>query len=352
MHMDDREERELTATVLEIQRMSTEDGPGIRTTVFFKGCSLGCTWCHNPESISARPQLHWLETRCIGCRSCLTVCPEKALFAGSDKIIIDRSRCNGCGVCAEECPSTALEIMGKPWTVDDLVYEVLKDRVYFETSGGGITASGGEAALQAGFVAEFFKRCRAQGVHTALDSCGQVARGAYEKILPHTDLLLFDMKLIDAGEHRRYTGQGNGKILENLLFVRDFRKAHGSPGKLWIRTPVIPGATDSEANISGIGEFIRNHLAADLDRWELCAFNNLCRDKYTRLDLKWAFRDAELVTEARMAGLCALGRSRVGNPETVQWSGSVRSEENDCKGEPERSSRPTLRVIDGCRADA
>ncbi|MBI9083672.1 MAG: glycyl-radical enzyme activating protein [Desulfobacterales bacterium] len=349
--MNPGEEKEKTAMVLEIQRMSTEDGPGIRTTVFFKGCSLGCTWCHNPESISARAQLQWIGNRCIGCHSCLTVCPEKALSASPDGIIIDRGRCKGCGTCAEECPSTALEIMGKTWTVDDLVHEVLKDRVYFETSGGGITASGGEAALQADFVADFFKRCRAQGVHTALDTCGQVSWQAYEKILPHTDLLLFDMKLIDSEEHRRYTGKGNKKILENLLFIRGWREDHGCPDKLWIRTPVIPGATDSEENIAGIGEFIHRHLADGMDRWELCAFNNLCRDKYSRLDLNWAFHDAKLMTEARMTRLCALARSRVDDPERVQWSGSVRSEEAVCADEPERSSQPALRIIDGCRAD-
>ena len=347
--MSPGEEKEMTARVLEIQRMSTEDGPGIRTTVFFKGCSLHCAWCHNPESLAPRPQIQWIASRCIGCRTCLDVCPEKALSAAPEGIAIDRSRCKGCGACTEECPSTALELLGRPWTVSALVKEALKDRVFFETSGGGITASGGEAALQAGFVAEFFRRCRAEGVRTALDTCGQVPREAYEKILPHTDLLLFDVKLIDSGEHRHHTGVGNEKILENLLFIRAWRQAHAAPQTLWIRTPVIPGATDHEANIAGIAAWLNRNLEGTVDRWELCAFNNLCRDKYLRLGLQWAFHDAQLITEAQMAHLCALARPRMADPQTVQWSGATRSGNTAGEAKPP-GPRPALRVIDGCRA--
>jgi pyruvate formate lyase activating enzyme len=341
--MTNRMENNMSATVLEIQRMSTEDGPGIRTTVFFKGCSLRCAWCHNPESIVSTPQLQWVASRCIGCHTCLDTCPEEALSAGPVGIDIDRGRCTGCGICAEACPSTALEIMGRQWPVDDLVHEVLKDRVYFETSGGGITASGGEAALQAGFVAAFLEKCRSQGVQTALDTCGQVPKSAYEKILPHTDLLLFDMKHMDTGAHRRHTGAGNDRILASLLFIRDWKRANGRPEKIWIRTPVIPGATDSEDNIRDIGAFLARHLPEDVARWELCAFNNLCRDKYLRLGMTWAFHDAPLVTGETMETLAAVAR-RSGVPEKiVQWSGSVRTGEKE-------NNRPPLRVIDGCKA--
>jgi len=137
--MTEGNQQPLKATILEIQRMSTEDGPGIRTTVFFKGCSLKCTWCHNPESISAHPQIHWIGNRCIGCKTCLEVCPEGALSFSRDGYTIDRSQCTGCGICAEECPSTALELLGQPWYLEDLYSEVVKDQTYFEKSGGGVT---------------------------------------------------------------------------------------------------------------------------------------------------------------------------------------------------------------------
>ena len=176
-----------TGLVLEIQRMSTEDGPGLRTTVFFKGCSLTCTWCHNPESISPHPQVHWIDSRCIACKTCLDTCPKGALSLTPEGISIDRSLCDGCGVCVEACPSTALEQLGRQWTIADLVHEVLKDRVYFEKSGGGITVSGGEPTLQTDFVADFLKRIRAQGIHTALDTCGLCNRQSLDKLLPYYD---------------------------------------------------------------------------------------------------------------------------------------------------------------------
>ena len=160
--------------------MSTEDGPGLRTTVFFKGCSLACAWCHNPESISRLPQIHWIGSRCIGCRTCLDTCPLQALSMSAQGVVIDRDVCNGCGLCAEECPSTALELLGEAWTLEDLVQEVIKDRVYFEKSNGGVTISGGEPTLQADFAAEFLKQLRAQGMKTAIDTCGLCSTAALE----------------------------------------------------------------------------------------------------------------------------------------------------------------------------
>ena len=139
-------------TILEIIRMSTEDGPGIRTTVFFKGCPLSCVWCHNPESISPKPQIQWIKTTCIGCGICIETCKEKALARNPLGVVINRARCTGCGLCTEECPTTALQLLGKKWNVHDLVSELVKDRVYFEQSGGGVTLSGGEAALAARFL--------------------------------------------------------------------------------------------------------------------------------------------------------------------------------------------------------
>ncbi len=316
-----------TGLVLEIQRMSTEDGPGLRTTVFFKGCSLSCSWCHNPESISPHPQIHWIDARCIACKTCLDTCPRGALSQAPEGINIDRGLCDGCGACVDACPSTALERLGQQWTMADLVHEVLKDRVYFEKSGGGVTVSGGEPTLQNGFVADFLKQIRAQGIHTALDTCGLCSHKALDKLLPYATLILFDIKEIDADKHRAFTGSDNRIILENLIHVSQYIKTHLYPESLWIRTPLVPGTTATIQNINGIGGWIAEHLENQVKRWELCSFNNLCRDKYTRLGLTWQFRDEALLDEDHINSLLTAAKTSGIHPHLVHWTGSARSDE-------------------------
>jgi len=325
--MTDSNKKNLTATILDIQRMSTEDGPGIRTTIFFKGCSLKCGWCHNPESISAYPQVHWIENQCIGCKTCQTVCPEKALSLSRQGNLIDRDLCTGCGICAEECPAAALELLGRRWVVDDLVAEVLKDRAYFDKSGGGVTLGGGEPTLQLPFCRELLRELKQAGLHTALDTCGMCVRDALDELLPYSDLVLFDLKEIDPRKHQELTGSTNINILNNLLFVRDRVNSHGRPRELWIRTPIIPGATATKENIRGIGKFISTNLDGLVDRWELCAFNNLCRDKYLRLDLDWAYKDKDLLSELTMEKMATIAKQSGVDPEIVLWTGSTRLEE-------------------------
>lgn len=310
--------------ILEIVRMSTEDGPGIRTTVFFKGCALKCAWCHNPESISPRPQLVWVGTRCIGCRTCLSVCTENALDLTGNGMRIDRNCCTACGACAEECPGTALEMLGKTWSVDDLVREVVKDRAYFETSGGGVTLSGGDPAMQSGFAGLFLKVLREKGLHTAIDTCGYCAPEAMDRLLPYAALVLFDLKLMDPDAHKRFTGHDNVRILENLLNVADYMRSHLHPRDLWIRTPIISGATAASENISAIGKWIAENINDVVCRWDLCAFNNLCRDKYLRLDLKWPFHDTPLLDATVMEDLAAAARRSGVNPAVVFTSGATR----------------------------
>ena len=318
------------ALLFEIQRLSTEDGPGLRTTVFFKGCSLACAWCHNPESISAAPQLHWIASRCIGCGTCAAVCPEKAIDRTAEGVVIDRARCSSCGHCATECPSTAMEIIGTAWTLDDLVREVLKDRAYFADAEGGVTAGGGEPGLQAPFLASFLKALKAAGIHTAVDTCGAYPRRLLETFLPFTDLVLYDLKEIDPAQHRALTGRTNTAILDNLLFI-GARMAQGrEPRTLWIRTPIIPGATASEAVVTGIGAWIADHLPGRVARWELCAFNNLCRDKYLRLDRDWRYTDQPLLERDTMTRLADTARRSGVDPAIVHWSGPTRlPAEND-----------------------
>jgi pyruvate formate lyase activating enzyme len=295
-------------TYLDIQRLSTEDGPGLRTTVFFKGCPLKCTWCHNPESISFKAEIICLEDRCMGCRLCEGVCPKN----GRQKCEMNRELCEACGNCVEACPTAAIELKGTTMTAAMLCHELLRDKAYWGYAGGG-TLSGGEAASQRAGTLELLRLLKAEGVHTALDTCGLAAGDAFKEFLPYVDLFLFDIKLIDKHLHRKYTGADNVVILENARFL------HDSGAVMWIRTPVIPDATDNEDNIRGIGEFIGKYLP-NVTRWELCSFNNLCRDKYRRLGKTYDFADSPLMAQEKMEKLCGIGRECF--PDTI-WTGVV-----------------------------
>ncbi|MEW5736241.1 MAG: glycyl-radical enzyme activating protein [Thermodesulfobacteriota bacterium] len=312
-----------TATILHLQRMSTEDGPGIRTTVFFKGCTLACRWCHNPESISPAPEVQWIATRCIGCKTCISVCPEKALDLSAQGMAINRKKCTGCGVCAAECPSTAMELLGTVYTVAQLADEVEKDRAFFEQSGGGVTISGGEPTLQPAFAAAFLAECRKRGLATALDTCGETPLASLLAVAEHADMVLFDLKEIDPARHKRFTGRDNARILKNLAALSKALASREKPGTLWVRTPVIPGATDTEEVVSRIGSYMAQNLDGAVSRWDLCAFNNLCRDKYLRLGLVWDYAAAGLLPRERMEGLFAAARTTGVRPEIVQWSGAT-----------------------------
>lgn len=338
---------DITGKVLEIQRMSTEDGPGLRTTVFLKGCSLRCAWCHNPESISLMSEIHWIGNRCINCGLCITACPHGALSSALQGIVIDRSTCTGCGTCVEECPTTALDQLGKKWTVPDLIHEVIKDRDYFETSGGGITLSGGEPAVQPAFSRAFLKGLRDEKVHTALDTCGFYQSSVLFELLPHADLVLYDIKEIEPGLHKRFVHGENGLILDNLVRLGAFMREKDCPSQLWIRTPIIPGATERKENIAGIGAFLSANLNDLVSRWELCAFNNMCIDKYRRLDREWPFAQTPLIMSERMDELADVARSSGVDPAVVMWSGTVRQEDefskqDDINGTVSKETFPSL----------
>jgi pyruvate formate lyase activating enzyme len=317
----------ISGTLLPLQRLSTEDGPGLRTTVFFKGCPLHCGWCHNPESLSSRMQTQWFAVRCIACQTCVQTCPNGCLRMTADGLTIDREGCelSECGgECAQACPSGALEALGKTVTVEELLGELLKDRAYFEKSGGGVTLSGGEPTFQPDFAEALLHALKEQGISTALDTCGLCSTQTLARLLPYTDLVLFDLKLLDPALHADFTGVSNTRILENLEHIRDYIHSQAHPLRLWIRTPLIPGVTLSDGNLSAIGRHLREHLDGTVSRWELCAFNNLCRDQYTRLGLVWPYAAAPLLTPAELAHCEQIAKSSGFHPELILATGATK----------------------------
>jgi len=313
---------ESEALIFQIQKMSTEDGPGIRTTVFFKQCPLKCIWCHNPESILKKPQLEWFKHKCIGCKICIETCQQGALSFNEEGMQIDREKCNSCGDCSKECPSTALHMFGELWRLEDLYYEIQKDKVYYTQSHGGLTVSGGEPTLQSDFIVDFLKKCKENGISTALDTCGYASKKIYEKLLPHVDLVLLDIKEINSDKHKEYTGVPNDLILENAIWISNYVKDNSK--KLWVRTPIIPNYTATEENIKGIGEFIVNKLHNIPERWDLLSFNNLCTAKYERLDMDWPLKDFPLMTKNEMDDFVELAK-KIG-VKNAQWSGLTKKE--------------------------
>jgi pyruvate formate lyase activating enzyme len=267
-----------------------------------------------------------LENRCIGCHSCAEVCPRHSLSWTTAGLNIDRTRCQACGECAEECPADALELLGRRVTVDELATELAKDRAFFATSGGGVTLSGGEPTMQAGFAARLLQALKAQGISTALDTCGLCSAQTLERLVPLSDVILYDLKLLDSDRHLHFAGQPNRVILENLGWLGDYIRTQASEKALWIRTPLIPGATATGENVAAIGAFLAAQLADVVQRWELCAFNNLCRDKYRRLGLEWDYATAPLLARAELDELERIAKGAGLAPEKVAVTGAARVE--------------------------
>lgn len=275
------------ANIFKIDHMNTHNGSGFRTVVYFKGCPLHCTWCHNPEGISPQKEVWWNKAKCIGCGSCVNECPKAALSLTEKGIEINRKKCTGCQQCTDVCPSKALEKLGQDYSVDELMQIIRQDKFLFESSGGGVTATGGEPGMQADFVAALFKACQEEGIHTAFDTSGLIAESALEKIIPHTDLIFLDIKLLDEVKSKRYTGLSVEKLQETVSWINRFILKNGYP-KIEIRTPLVPKITDTPENMDTIGKFIEKNVPL-AQQWELCLFNDLCEDKYIRMGKTWNF---------------------------------------------------------------
>ncbi|MHA1577589.1 MAG: glycyl-radical enzyme activating protein [Candidatus Thorarchaeota archaeon] len=302
-----------------IQRASTEDGPGIRTTAFVKGCPLHCVWCHNIETIDSDMRTVWHSLKCIGDKACVEACPEGALDLTPDGMVMDLAKCLVCGKCEDACPTGAIEINGKKWDVDQLVDELLRDKIFFDTSNGGVTISGGEPLLQHEFTIELAKKLQANGVHVALDTTGYASESIWRSILEHVDLVLFDLKLMDSEKHLEFAGVSLERILENAKILSEI----GMP--VWIRSPIIPGHTDTRENIRAISKFIKQNMHT-VERYDLLAFNKMCIDKYALFGLEYPLKDHDLVEEEKMVALAKIASDE--GITNVTWSGMTRRDES------------------------
>jgi len=281
--------------IFNIQRFSIHDGPGIRTTVFLQGCNLRCVWCHNPESNPIQPVVQFYPDKCILCEQCAEVCPEGAHQIQGGVHVYERELCQACGKCVEECFARALAMQAREMTAEEVLAEVRKDRDYFNDSGGGVTFSGGEPFLQKDFLLELLQLSKRGGLHTAVDTAGNVPFAWLDEALPFVDLFLYDCKVLENDLHRQVTGVGNRRILENLARLGDGR------ARIWVRVPVIPGVNDNREEIERIGAFLAQ--LPGIEQVELLPFHHLGAGKRASLGQDYTVRELKPPSEERMAEL-------------------------------------------------
>ena len=277
--------------ILEIKGNSLDDGPGIRSVIFYKGCPLSCVWCHNPESKKASAEISFDAKLCIDCGACRDVCPEKAL-SRDNRYYIDRDKCTLCFLCADACPSGALDRVGKTMSVDDILKKILPDKPFYETSGGGVTLSGGEPALYMEFTSQLLKTLKQHNISTLLETCGYFNLDKFMDMLyPYLDTIYFDIKIMDSANHKKYCGLSNEKILKNFIQISNTVK---SDGKILLpRIPLIPNITDTEINIRGIGAFLKGLNIAEAS---LLSYNPLWHEKSDKVGLEDPYKQSKVMT--------------------------------------------------------
>ena len=265
----------MTGRITDIKRFAVHDGNGIRTTVFLKGCPLNCVWCHNPEAISPKPQIAYYAHKCIGCGECISYCPHSAHTMDTGHVF-HRDSCVACGQCASHCLGEAITFYGREMTSDEILDILLEDRIFYESSNGGITLSGGECLMQADFCEELLKKCKNNGLHTAVDTCGFVSKGNLDKVIPYTDIFLYDIKAMDEDVHIRCTGRSNALILENLKYLND------KGCKVEVRIPYVPGYNDDQM------DKIRGFLSGmtNITKVKVLAYHNFAGSKYEALGME------------------------------------------------------------------
>lgn len=279
--------------IINIQKYSIHDGDGIRTTVFFKGCPLSCLWCHNPESQSYGKELMFSKEKCQGCLSCENICSQKAVSVIDGKAVTDRENCTLCQGCIDFCVNNAREIVGKQYTVNELFKELFKDSMFYEESGGGVTLSGGEVMSQdIEYVVSLLKKLKLRGINTAVDTCGYAPYENFRKVLPFTDMFLYDVKLIDEALHEKYTGKSNKLILENLKRLSD------DGAVINIRIPIVEGVNADDAAINDIVCFLKDNIK--VYRVNLLPYHNTGSHKYEKLDQKYSLSSLKAPSKEHM----------------------------------------------------
>ena len=286
--------------VFDIRRFSIHDGPGIRTTVFLKGCPLRCQWCHNPEGLNPGLEMMFWARRCIGCGACLPACPQGAISQDGDVVSTDREKCTLCGTCVAACYTEARQIVGRRMSVAQVLAEIERDLPFYDESGGGVTFSGGEPLFQPDFVRALLRACKDKGIHTALDTCGFAPWEVLDSVRETVDLFLYDLKLMDEARHRRFTGVSNGPILSNLQALS--QRGHA----IVIRVPLIPGINDDEENLRQTGAFAA--ALPHLLRVDLLPYHSMSGDKYDRLGRTYPLPETRPPSAGKVAGIVQMLR--------------------------------------------
>lgn len=285
----------MEGTIVNIQKYSIHDGPGIRTTVFLKGCPLSCWWCHNPESQSTKNEIMFFEQKCTGCGICVKRCPEEAITMREMKPTIDETKCILCGNCTDFCYNEAREYVGQKIGAIELFKEIQKDEIFYEESGGGVTFSGGEPLLQVDFLSEVLDICNKKNIHTTLDTSGYTKWENIEKIVNKVDLFLYDLKLIDDEKHKKYIGVSNKLILENLKKLSSLGK------RIFVRMPIIAGINDDNDHIDESIKFIKT--LNNIEQVNLIPYHSMGMDKYKRLNMDYKLSGMEKPADEKMEEL-------------------------------------------------